>query len=219
MAFRLPNGATFDFAATYSEAVTVTGISNAAEAVVSAPDHELVAGDIVVMTTGWVRLSERSFRVKSVVADVSFVLEKVDTTDVSRFPAGASAGSVKKVATWVNIPQITEVASSGGEQGFYTFGFLEENQDRQIPTTKSPSVLTLTVADDPAQPFVPVIEKADELVDNQVQRLNLVNGDIILFVSVATITNTPSLQRNNLMTRTITLAQQGVTTRYNKFVA
>ncbi len=217
MAFRLPNGATFDFAATYGESVTVTAISNAAEAVVSAPDHELVAGDIVVMSTGWVRLSERSFRVKSVVADVSFVLEKVDTTDASRFPAGASAGSVKKVATWVNIPQITEVASSGGEQGFYTFGFLEENQDRQIPTTKSPSVLTLTVADDPAQPFVPVVEKADELVDNQVQRLNLVNGDIILFVSVATITNTPSLQRNNLMTRTITLAQQGVTTRYNKF--
>lgn len=217
MAFRLPNGATFDFAATYGESVTVTAISNATEAVVSAPDHELAAGDIVVMTTGWVRLSERSFRVKSVVADVSFVLEKVDTTDVSRFPAGASAGSVKKVATWVNIPQITEVASSGGEQGFYTFGFLEENQDRQIPTTKSPSVLTLTVADDPAQPFVPVVEKADELVDNQVQRLNLVNGDIILFVSVATITNTPSLQRNNLMTRTITLAQQGVTTRYNKF--
>lgn len=217
MAFRLPNGATFDFAATYGESVTVTAISNAAEAVVSAPNHELVAGDIVVMSTGWVRLSERSFRVKSVVADVSFVLEKVDTTDVSRFPAGASAGSVKKVATWVNIPQITEVASSGGEQGFYTFGFLEENQDRQIPTTKSPSVLTLTVADDPAQPFVPVVEKADELVDNQVQRLNLVNGDIILFVSVATITNTPSLQRNNLMTRTITLAQQGVTTRYNKF--
>lgn len=219
MAFRLPNGATFDFAATYGEAVTVTAISNATEAVVSAPLHYLVAGDIVVMTTGWVRLSERSFRVKSVVADVSFILEKVDTSDVSRFPAGASAGSVKKVKTWVNIPQITEVASSGGEQGFYTFGFLEENQDRQIPTTKSPSVLTLTVADDPAQPFVPVVEKADELVDNQVQRLNLVNGDIILFVSVATITNTPSLQRNNLMTRTITLAQQGVTTRYNKFGA
>lgn len=214
MAFRLPNGSTFDFAATYGDEVVVTAISNAAEAVVSAPDHDLVAGDIVVLTSGWVKLTGRAFRVKSVVADVSFVLEGVNTTSTQRYPLGTSAGTVAKVATWVNIPQITEVASSGGEQQFYQFGFLEEDEDRQIPTTKSPSVLTLTVADDPDQPFVPVVEAADELKEQRIQRLNLVNGDVILYNSIASITNTPSLTRNQLMVRTITLAQQGRVTRY-----
>lgn len=214
MSFRLPNGSTFDFAATYGDEVTVTAISNAAEAVVSAPDHDLVAGDIVVLTSGWVKLTGRAFRVKSVVADVSFVLEGVNTSSTQRYPVGTSAGTVAKVATWVNIPQITEVASSGGEQQFYQFGFLEEDEDRQIPTTKSPSVLTLTVADDPDQPFVPVVEQADELKEQRIQRLNLVNGDVILYNSIASITNTPSLTRNQLMVRTITLAQQGRVTRY-----
>ncbi|ANA49260.1 tail constituent protein [Pseudomonas phage phiPMW] len=213
MSFQLPNGSTFDFAATYGTAVTVTAISNASTAVATATGHSLVEGDIVALTSGWVRLTGRAFRVGAVTSD-TFELEGVDTTSTQRYPVGTSAGSASKVLTWVNIPQITEVASAGGEQQFYQFGFLEEDEDRQIPTTKSPSTLTLTVADDPSQPFVPVVEAADELKEQRIQRLNLVNGDIILYNSIASITNTPSLTRNQLMVRTITLAQQGRVTRY-----
>lgn len=214
MAFRLPNGSTFDFAATYGPEVTVTSISNANPAVVTAAGHGLVEGDIVVLTTGWLKLSGRGFRVGASADADTFELEGIDTTSTTRYPSGVSAGIVKKVATWVNIPQITEVASSGGEQQFYQFGFLEEDEDRQIPTTKSPSTLTLTVADDPDQPFVPVVELADELKEERLQRLNLVNNDIIIYNSIASISNTPSLTRNQLMVRTITLAQQGRVTRY-----
>lgn len=213
MAFRLPNGSTFDFAEEYGADVTITAISNANPAVVTAEGHGFLAGDIVVLTSGWVKLTGRAFKVGTVTAD-TFVLTGVNTLSTQGYPNGTSAGTAKKVDKWVNIPQITEVASSGGEQQFYQFGFLEEDEDRQIPTTKSPSTLTLTVADDPSQPYVPVVEAADELKEERVQRLNLVNGDIILYNSIASITNTPSLTRNQIMVRTITLAQQGRVTRY-----
>lgn len=213
MAFRLPNGSTFDFAETYSADVTITAISNANPAVASATAHGFVAGDIVVVTSGWVKLTGRAFKVGTVTTD-TFQLLGVNTTSTQSYPAGTSAGTAKSVDEWVNIPQITEVASSGGEQQFYQFGFLEEDEDRQIPTTKSPSTLTLTVADDPSQPYVPVVETADELKEERIQRLNLVNGDVILYNSIASITNTPSLTRNQIMVRTITLAQQGRVTRY-----
>lgn len=213
MAFRLPNGSTFDFAEEYGADVTITAISNANPAVVTAEGHGFLAGDIVVLTSGWVKLTGRAFKVGTVTAD-TFVLTGVNTLSTQGYPSGTSAGTAKKVDKWVNIPQITEVASSGGEQQFYQFGFLEEDEDRQIPTTKSPSTLTLTVADDPSQPYVPVVEAADELKEERVQRLNLVNGDIILYNSIASITNTPSLTRNQIMVRTITLAQQGRVTRY-----
>lgn len=215
MAFQLPNGSTFDFAEEYGTAVTVTAISNAKPAVASATAHGFAKGDIITLTSGWVKLTGRGFRVGEVTAD-TFELEGVDTSSTQRYPTGSSAGEAKEVTKWVNIPQITEVASSGGEQQFYQFGFLEEDEDRQIPTTKSPSTLTLTVADDPSQPFVPVVEAADELKEQRLQRLNLVNGDVILYNSIASITNTPSLTRNQLMVRTITLAQQGRVTRYQK---
>ena len=213
MAFRLPNGSTFDFASEYGADVTIESISNANPAVVSATAHGFTAGDIVVVTTGWTKLTGRAFKVGTVTTD-TFVLTGVNTLSTQSYPLGVSAGTAKSVDTWVNIPQITEVASSGGEQQFYQFGFLEEDEDRQIPTTKSPSTLTLTVADDPSQPYVPVVEAADELKEERVQRLNLVNGDIILYNSIASITNTPSLTRNQIMVRTITLAQQGRVTRY-----
>lgn len=213
MAFRLPNGSTFDFAETYSADVTVTAISNANPAVASAAAHGFVEGDIVTVTSGWVKLTGRGFRVGAVTDD-TFEILGVNTLNTQSYPAGVSAGTAKSVTKWVNIPQITEVASSGGEQQFYQFGFLEEDEDRQIPTTKSPSTLTLTVADDPSQPYVPVVEMADELKEERLQRLNLVNGDIILYNSIASITNTPSLTRNQIMVRTITLAQQGRVTRY-----
>ncbi|MNC20058.1 Phage tail protein [compost metagenome] len=215
MAFRLPNGSTFDFAATYSAPLTVTAISNAAVPIVSAAGHTFVAGDIVVLQTGWVKATSRAFRVVApIVATTSFGLEGINTTSTTKFPAGSSAGTVKKVATWVNIPQITGITSSGGEQQFYTFGFLEEEDDRQVPTTKSPSLLTLTVADDPAAPYVAVVETADELNEERVQRLNLINGAVIYYNSIASITSTPTMTRNQLMERTITLAQQGAITRY-----
>lgn len=214
MAFRLPNGSTFDFAATYGPDVTITAISNAVPAVATAAGHSFVKGDIVVVQSGWVKLTGRAFKVGEVTVD-TFEILGVNTTSTQSYPTGVSAGSAKKVETWVNIPQITEVASSGGEQQFYQFGFLEEDEDRQIPTTKSPSTLTLTVADDPSQPYVAVVESADELKEERIQRLNLVNGDIILYNSIASITNTPSLTRNQLMVRTITLAQQGRVTRYS----
>lgn len=213
MAFRLPNGSTFDFAETYGDEVTITEISNANPAIASATAHGFKAGDIVHVVSGWVKLTGRAFKVGTVTAD-TFVLTGVNTLNEQGYPDGTSAGVARKVEKWVNIPQITEVASSGGEQQFYQFGFLEEDEDRQIPTTKSPSTLTLTVADDPSQPYVPVVEAADELKEERIQRLNLVNGDIILYNSIASITNTPSLTRNQIMVRTITLAQQGRVTRY-----
>lgn len=215
MAFRLPNGSTFDFAATYGDEVTITSISNANPAVATVADATgLTAGDIVVVQSGWVKLTGRAFRVGTITGSTIQLLG-VNTLSTQSYPDGVSAGSLKKVETWVNIPQITEVASSGGEQQFYQFGFLEEDEDRQIPTTKSPSTLTLTVADDPSQPYVAVVESADELKEERIQRLNLVNGDIILYNSIASISNTPSLTRNQLMVRTITLAQQGRVTRYS----
>ena len=219
MAGKLPNGSTFDFAKTYSPDVVVTAISNANPAVCTTTAHTFKVGDFVTITSGWVKATGRVFRVSAVTAATGFTLEGLNTTDTARFPLGSSAGTAKSVLTWVNIPQITEVASSGGDQNFYTFGYLEDDDDRQIPTSKNPTVLTLTVADDPSQPFVPVLEAADEAKTTHVQRLNLVGGDIILYSSIASITSTPTLTRNQLMTRSITLAQQARITRYKAAVA
>lgn len=214
MAFQLPNGSTFVVAAEYGSSVTVSAISNGSPAVATAAGHTLQNGDVVLITSGWAKLNGRIARVSEVASGV-FSLEGIDTTDTDKYPAGSGAGSAKPVETWVQVPQITDVATSGGDQQFATFGFLEEDDDRQIPTTKSPSSMTLTVADDPAQAFVAVVEGADERRGIEAARLNLVNGSSILYSAYLSITSTPTLSRNNIMTRALTLSLAARATRYS----
>lgn len=213
MAFKLPNGAIMEIASVFSAAVLATAISNANPAVVSAVAHTLEDGDIIVVTSGWTRLNDRTARVDAALTD-SFALEGINTTKTNVYTPGAGVGSVRAVSGWAQIAQITEVATSGGDQQFTTFGFLEDDDDRQLPTTKSPISMTITVADDPLLPYVPICEAADEDKEARVVRLKLPNGSEIYYNAYVSITSTPSLSRNNIMTRTITLSLASRPTRY-----
>jgi hypothetical protein len=217
MAYRLPNGSTIDVAATYGTPATVA-ISNANPAVVTSTAHGLDAGAIVLFEAlGWTKLNNRAFRIANVTDD-TYELENVNSTDTTRYPVGVGVGNAKVVATWLQIPQVLTVDYSGGEQQFYTFKFLEDDDERQLPTNKSASSLTINVADDPDQPFVALLEEYDESREIHVFRLNLVNGDSIVYPAVPSITATPTLTVNSLMERVITLAMQGRISRYSKIV-
>lgn len=215
MAYRLPNGSTMDVAATYDAEIGITAISNANPAVVTSVGHGLVDGDIVYLQVGWTKATNRAFRVIYSTTD-AFSLEGLDTTNTTQFPVGGGVGTAKSVSTWMQIPQIMSVDFAGGEQNFYTWQFLEDDDERQLPTSKSATSLTINVADDPEQPYVPIIEGYDIDKSTNVFRLNLVNGDSILYPAVSTITSTPTLTVGELMQRTITLAMQGRISRYSE---
>ncbi|QEU28916.1 phage tail protein [Pseudomonas luteola] len=212
MGYRLPNGSIMEIASTYGTQFAVTGITNANPGVVTAPDADVTDGAVIALTSGWTRLNDRAFRADAPTAD-GFTLEGVDTTG-SAYSAGAGVGSGRAVSAWAQISQITDVATSGGEQQFATFGFLEEDEDRQLPTTKSAMSMTLTVADDPTLPYVATCEAADDDREPRVLRLTLPNGSVILYNAYVSISATPSLSRNNIMTRTITLSLAGRPVRY-----
>ncbi len=217
MGFRLPNGATLQIASTYGPAIPVTALSNANPAVATAAAHGLTDGDIIAVTSDWTRLNDRAARVANSLTG-TFALENVNTTNLQPYPAGSGLGSVREVTGFVEIPQITDVNFSGGDQQFLTFGFLADDDDRQIPTTKNPISIAYTVADDPDLPYVAVVEAADDDKQVRVLRMNLPGGSSILYNGYVTITSTPSMGRNNLMTRVITLSLAGRPTRYSAVV-
>lgn len=214
MSVRLPNGSTFDLASAYGSAITISGISNANPAVVTATGHGLSNGDFIEVTSGWTKLNGRVFRVAGVTTN-TFELEDIDTTSTANYPASGGAGSCREISTWTRITQVLETSTSGGEQQFYTYGLLEENDDRQLPTTRSPFSMTITVADDSAQAFVAVAEAADQDRAKRALRLNLPNGDIVLYNGFVSFSETPALTRNQAMTRTMTFSQDARLVRYN----
>ncbi|ERO65292.1 phage tail protein [Pseudomonas piscis] len=213
MGYKIPNGGTFQHAATYAPPLAFTAITNAAEAVASVVAADLDVGDIVLLTSGWSKLDNKVVRVKAATA-TAITLEGIDTTDTQLFPAGNGAGSMKKILSWVLIPQVTDLAFSGGEQNYLDVVFLEDDQGKQIPTDKSAASMTLTIADDPAQPFNSVLMSADAGKKVQAARLNLPGNDTLLYGAYTSFSKQPAVSRNNLLTRTVSLALQSEPTRY-----
>ncbi|ALI04384.1 phage tail protein [Pseudomonas sp. FW306-02-F02-AA] len=211
---QMPNGATLEIASAYGAAIPFTALTNANPAVATAAAHGLAEGDIIAVSSGWTRLDGRAVQVGE-IASGTFALGGVKTTNVQQYPAGSGVGSVREVASFTEISQVTELNSSGGDQQFLTFGFLADDDDRQMPTTKNPVTLAITVADDPSKPYVAVCEAADDDKQERVLRLNLPGGSSIIYNGYVSITSTPTMSRNNLMTRVISIALTGRPTRYS----
>ncbi len=128
---QVPTGSLFFIATAFGVAKTVTAVSNAAEAVVTAT-HDYAIGDIVEMSSGWGRLHKRIFRVKTVSTTVSFVLEGMDTTATNFFPVGTGTGTVRKVSTFAQITTVMSPASSGGDAKTVTYRFVESDTEFNI---------------------------------------------------------------------------------------
>ena len=128
---QVPTGSLFYVASTFGTAKTVTAVSNAAEAVVTAT-HDFAIGDIVEVTSGWGRLNKRAFRVKSVSTTVSFVLEGADTTNLNFYPAGTGVGTVRKVSAFTQITTVMNPSSSGGEPKTVSYKFIESDVEYNI---------------------------------------------------------------------------------------
>lgn len=213
MGYKLPNGGTFQHAATYAAALAFATISNATEAVATVVGGTLAAGDIVLLTSGWSKLDSKVVRVKAATA-VAITLEGIDTSDTQIFPGGSGGGTMRKVMSWVQIPQISDVAFSGGDQNYLDVVFLEDDQGKQIPTDKSAASMVLTLADDPIQAFNAVLLKADAGKQVEAARLNLPGNDTLLYGTYTSFSKQPAVSRNNLLTRTVSLALQSEPTRY-----
>lgn len=214
MSVKLPNGAIFSVASAYGTAKTVTAVTNANPGVASSTAHALTNSTIVEVTSGWTRLDGRVARVSASTTD-SFSLEGVNTTDTSVFPAGAGAGSVRAITTWQQISQVLESSSSGGEQQFYSYSFLEDSGDeKQIPTTRSARTITLTIADDDSLPQYAVLAAANDDRAPRTVKFQLPNGSTIYFRGYIAMSKMPTTTKNQAMALTVTISLTGEPTRY-----
>jgi hypothetical protein len=213
MSVYLPNGSIISVGSTYGSPITVTAITNAATAVVTAAGHGLADGDYVVVTSGWSRINGKVFRVDGATTN-TFELEGLDTTSTVIYPAGSGVGTVKEVTAFVQIPQILTSATNGGEQQFLEYQFLESDAQTRIPTVKSAAGLTLSIGDDPTLPGYAVLSAANDDRDPRAVRVDLSNGSKILYNGYISLNRTPSLTVNELAASEVTISFVNEPVRY-----
>ena len=197
MAVKLPNGTTFAIASGYGSPITVTALSNASEAVATAT-NTLADGDFVEITSGWSRLNGKIARVTG-ASGTGFTLEGIDTSDTTAYPAGTGGGSVGKINGWTQIQQVLTTSTSGGDQQFATYQFIEADQETRIPTTKSAAGLDLSIADDPSLPGYVALSAANDDRNQRALKCTLSNSSIILYNAYCSLNKTPSMTANQVM--------------------
>jgi hypothetical protein len=85
---------------------------------------------------------------------------------------------------------------------------------RQLPTVRSAQSIAIPIADDVDLPHWAVIEAADRRRELEVCRLVLRDRSEIYYNGYISVSDTPTLQVNEVMARTMTIALDGRPTRY-----
>lgn len=213
MAVQLPNGSLVAIASGYGSPVTVTAISNAAAGVATAAAHGLSDGDIIEVTSGWSRLTDKVLRVDNSTTG-TFELEGINTTSTSVYAPGGGAGSVREITGWTQLAQILTSASQGGEQQFLTYQFLEADAEKRIPTFKSAAGITFSIAYDPDLPGYQLVQAANDDRQQRAVRITLADGSLLYYNAYISLGTIPSLDVNQLMAVEVTLSLLNEPVRY-----
>jgi hypothetical protein len=214
MSVQLPNGATIEIAASYGTAKTVSAVANTNPAVATIESgHSVAAGDYIEVTSGWSKLTNKIVRALTSSSD-ELAFEGIDATDTARYPASGGAGTVREILTWTQLLQVLTSTSSGGEQQFLQYQFLEDDDQKQIPTFKNASSLTLSIADDPTLAGYILAATANDDRLQRAIRITLPSGSVLLYNCYVSLNKTPTLTVNELMACQVTLSQLAEVTRY-----
>lgn len=211
---RTPTGTVHSVATVLAAAKTVTGISNASEAVVSSTAHGYSNGDIVIIYSAWGRLNFRAFRVKTVLTD-SFVLEGADTTSTDLYTTGAGAGTVKKVTTWVDLDRTMNHASSGGDAKTVNVKFIESDVEIVLNDGFSAVQRTFDMdADMIGTPAYTALKTLSATDADTVVRRRAKSGAVSLIPAKVSFNEEESLSEGQAVTVKGTFNAQNISTRY-----
>ena len=214
MSITLATGTQVAIASTYAAASNVTAATNAAECVITvAVGHAIVVGDFVEFTSGWDLATGRIFRVKTVVTN-DVTLEGFATTSTTNFPAGSGTGSVRRITAWTQVTQVQNVGTSGGDQQYTDVTTISDRTQKQIPTTRSPQEITLTVFDDPSLSWYAPVQTASDGSTPAAVRFIFPNNSRLVANGYWSLQKVPNINANSPLTAAINFSTLAEPTRY-----
>lgn len=207
----LPNGSQIFIEASRGSELSASAITNAAKPVLTMSSTSgLAKGDYVIVTEStWGKLLDRVLRVSEVSSNSSATLEGIDTTDTNVFPTGATA-KIAKISAWSEIPCVQDLAQDGGEQQYYTYQCLSDDQEQQLPTYKSAVSLTYTFAHEYNNAIYPLLRTADETGEVTAMRMYVPKAkEMRCWAGVLSFNEIPQTAVNEMETVSLSCSLKG----------
>lgn len=159
-------------------AKTITGISKASEAVVTAT-HDFAIGDIIVIdeVVGMTQINRRAVRVKSVSTTVSFVCEGLDSTGWTTY---ASGGTARKVSTWIAFDTLTNFDFPEPQPNPQSVTTIHDTEEKEIFGLDSAPSATMNSHSQPVNAAIAEVRKASLAKEDRVLRITFQNGNVMI---------------------------------------
>ena len=216
MAITLSTGAAVSIAKTYGASINTSAVTNAANAVVTtASAHSFSVGDYIEVSSGWGLLDKRVVRCMTGTTGSTIVLEGMDTTDTTKYPAGTGIGSVRKITAWSALSQIKGMSASGGSQNFADITSISDTVQRQVPTTRSAITMTIDAFDDPTLSWYADVTAADNARSPYGLLMAFPNGSKLCANAYWSLMRVPTMATNEALMTQISLSYAAEPVRYN----
>lgn len=216
MTYAIPNGSTVSAAFPSGTPIAFTGlVAGTSIGFNVAAISGVAVGDTVMVVSNNAKLSGMVLRVKTAATTV-ITCDGVDSTNVDDYPAGTTGTLVVvKAADWVQIPLVTNVAVSGGEQQNTSVQFLEADKAININTVKSATSQVFTLAHDASDAVRAKLIKADDAgTIVPVKFYQKRAGENRLYSAQVSLQRLPTTEVNNIETVNLTFNLQNDVTYY-----
>jgi hypothetical protein len=208
----LPNGSQIFIGVNMGDPIQATAISNADNPVFTTDNTQNIekGAYVLIETSSWGKLVSRVLRVKEVTSNQSVTLEGVSTKDTNVFPTGSNTATFREVKSWVEIPCVQDLAQDGGEQQYYTYQCLADDQEQQLPTYKSAVSLTYTFAHEYDNPIYPILREAEESGDVTALRMYVPKAkEMRCWAGVLSFNDIPQTTMNEMETVSLSVSLKG----------
>lgn len=208
----LPNGSQIFIGVNMGDPIQATAISNADNPVFTTDNTQNIekGAYVLIETSSWGKLVSRVLRVKEVTSNQSVTLEGVSTKDTNVFPTGSNTATFREVKSWVEIPCVQDLAQDGGEQQYYTYQCLADDQEQQLPTYKSAVSLTYTFAHEYDNPIYPILREAEESGEVTALRMYVPKAkEMRCWAGVLSFNDIPQTTMNEMETVSLSVSLKG----------
>jgi hypothetical protein len=208
MAYFFPEGSAIYFSQTFASEKTISVLTNANPAVATSTSHGYTDGDEILLTSGWEDATDSVY-----VVDVSdantFAITGLNATNTNFYPSGAGTGTAEKISSWVSIPQILTVNSSGGDPRYTTISQLSKRNSQNIPTGFNATNLTFGIGWDPSNANFQTMQDVAKSHTMVAVKMVVGGGGTVYGYGYLDLSEVPSMSQNQVLTVQCAISIQG----------
>lgn len=215
MAYSFPEGSKFYFSSTFAAAKTITTMSNADPTSCASTSHGYSDDDEILLTSGWEDATDTVWRVDQQDAN-TFLIQGLNTLNTSFYTSGGGANSTaEKISSWVEIPQVLTITTSGGDPRFTTISPLARRNAFNVATGFNPTSITLTLGHDASNATYQDMLDISRALSKVAFKMVLSGGATSYGYGYLAVSEVPSLNVNQANSVTCALSLLGRSISYS----